>query len=216
MGIAETPKTPVKAAPKTAAAPVAPSVQEGIGDAARQFAKGAVLDRNPYLKMAFTNPYNLSLFGGVLAAAGLTLNPVLAVVALGLEGLWLLHAPDNERLKHILEDGHFDSVGVCLDLGHAHLTVGVAEAIATFADRIVSVHMHDNHGLKDEHLWPGDGDIDWPAAAQALNALPAPPVTVLELSQSLGEPAAELPARIPRAFALLDYSGSPIGVGRNQ
>jgi len=129
----------------------------------------------------------------------------------------LLSEPTRpERLKHILEDGHFDSVGVCLDLGHAHLTVGVAEAIATFADRIVSVHMHDNHGLKDEHLWPGDGDIDWPAAAQALNALPAPPVTVLELSQSLAEPAAELPARIPRAFALLDYSGSPIGVGRNQ
>src|SRR5664279_1407562 len=110
MGNIETPKTPVKAAPKTAAVPVAPSVKEGISDAARQFAKGAVLDRNPYLKMAFTNPYNLSLFGGVLAAAGLTLNPVLAVVALGLEGLWLLHAPDNERLKHILWDPKFEKL----------------------------------------------------------------------------------------------------------
>ena len=110
MGIAETPKTPVKAAPKTSLTPDAPTVKEGISDAARQFAKGAVLDRNPYLKMAFTNPYNLSLFGGVLAAAGLTLNPVLAVVALGLEGLWLLHAPDNERLKHILWDPKFEKL----------------------------------------------------------------------------------------------------------
>ncbi|MGZ6987992.1 MAG: hypothetical protein ACXVH0_03425, partial [Thermoanaerobaculia bacterium] len=84
--------------------------QEGITDAARQVARGAVLDRSPYLKMAFTNPYNLSLFAGALAAAGLTLNPVLAVVALGLEGLWLLHAPDNTRLKHLLWDPKFEKL----------------------------------------------------------------------------------------------------------
>ena len=64
----------------------------------------------------------------------------------------------------ILEMGHLDNIGVCLDLGHAHITVGVAEAIATLGKRIGEVHVHDNHGIKDEHLWPGDGTIDWPAA----------------------------------------------------
>ncbi len=110
MGTVETPKTPVKAAPRIAPASAAPTVQEGITDAARSVAKGLVLDRSPYLKMAFTNPYNLSLFGGALAAAGLTLNPVLAVVALGLEGLWLLHAPDSSRLKHLLWDPRFEKL----------------------------------------------------------------------------------------------------------
>jgi hypothetical protein len=110
MGTVETPKTPVKAAPKMAPAAAAPTVQEGITDAARQVARGTVLDRSPYLKMAFTNPYNLSLFTGALAAAGLTLNPVLAVVALGLEGLWLLHAPDSKRLKHLLWDPKFEKL----------------------------------------------------------------------------------------------------------
>lgn len=110
MGTVETPRTPVKAVPKAAPARATPSVQEGISDAARQFARGAVLDKSPYLKMAFTNPYNLSLFGGALAAAGLTLNPVLAVVALGLEGLWLLHAPDSKRLKHLLWDPKFEKL----------------------------------------------------------------------------------------------------------
>jgi hypothetical protein len=100
----------VKAAPKTAPAEAAPTVQEGITDAARQVARGTVLDRSPYLKMAFTNPYNLSLFAGALAAAGITLNPILAVVALGLEGLWLLHAPDNKRLKHLLWDPKFEKL----------------------------------------------------------------------------------------------------------
>ncbi|HSB64654.1 MAG TPA: hypothetical protein VLJ18_10835 [Thermoanaerobaculia bacterium] len=110
MGTVETPKTPVKAAPKTAPTSAAPTVREGIREGARSVAKGFLLDRNPYLKMAFTNPYNLSLFAGALAAAGITLNPVLAVVALGLEGLWLLHAPDSSRLKHLLWDPKFEKL----------------------------------------------------------------------------------------------------------
>ena len=117
----------------------------------------------------------------------------------------LLSEPTTpEHLMEILETGHLDQIGVCLDLGHAHITVGVPEAIATLGARIIQVHAHDNHGLKDEHLFPGDGTIDWPAAAAALNALAAPPAIVLELSSKLpGEPAA-LPARFRKAFELLD------------
>jgi hypothetical protein len=107
-----------------------PSVKEGISDAARQLARGAVLDRSPYLKMAFTNPYNLSLFFGALAAAGITLNPILAIVALGLEGLWLLHSPDNKRLRHLLWDPRFDKLRKAIEAQEraARLaTVGDAE-----------------------------------------------------------------------------------------
>jgi sugar phosphate isomerase/epimerase len=106
-------------------------------------------------------------------------------------------------LIEILETGHLDQIGVCLDLGHAHMTVGVPEAIATLGARIVQVHAHDNHGLKDEHLWPGDGAIDWSATAAALSALSAPPAIVLELSSKLAGDPAELPERIRRAFELL-------------
>jgi sugar phosphate isomerase/epimerase len=108
------------------------------------------------------------------------------------------------HLLTILEMGHLDQVGVCLDLGHAHFAVdgGVGEAIATLGARIVSVHVHDNHGLQDEHLWPGDGTLDWPAAVNALKALTTPPATVLEISYSVPDSPAELPARIGRAFGL--------------
>jgi len=109
-----------------------------------------------------------------------------------------------EHLVHILEIGHLDSVGVCLDLGHAHITVGIRDAIATLSRRIVSVHAHDNHGFKDEHLWPGEGNVDWLATAATLNALPEPPAIVLEISHSVhGEPA-DLPNRIRQAFERLD------------
>ncbi|MFZ1086507.1 MAG: sugar phosphate isomerase/epimerase family protein [Terracidiphilus sp.] len=108
------------------------------------------------------------------------------------------------HLIEILEIGHLDQIGVCLDLGHAHMTVGVSEAIATLGKRIVQVHAHDNHSLKDEHLFPGDGSIDWPTATAALNALTVPPAVVLELSSKLPDEPAALPERIQKAFELLD------------
>jgi len=109
-----------------------------------------------------------------------------------------------QHLLQILDTGHQDSIGVCLDIGHAHLTTGIPAAINTLGSRIGSAHAHDNHGLKDEHLFPGDGTIDWPATAAALNALPAPPAIVLELSSKLTDEPAALPARIRKAFELLD------------
>jgi sugar phosphate isomerase/epimerase len=109
-----------------------------------------------------------------------------------------------EHLIEILEIGHLDQIGVCLDLGHAHMTVGVPEAIATLGMRITQLHVHDNHGQKDEHLFPGDGTIDWPAATTALNALPAPPAIVIELSSKLPDELSALPGRIRKTFELLD------------
>jgi sugar phosphate isomerase/epimerase len=107
-----------------------------------------------------------------------------------------------EHLVTILEMGRLTNVGVCLDLGHAHITVGTADAVRTLGDRIATVHVHDNHGMKDEHLWPGSGTIDWPATAKALKSLATPPATVLEISYSLPEAHATLPAQIEEAFAL--------------
>jgi sugar phosphate isomerase/epimerase len=114
----------------------------------------------------------------------------------------LSEATTPEHLVLIIEMGHLDNVGVCLDLGHAHITVGTAAAIATLGERIASVHVHDNHGLKDEHLWPGDGTIDWTETAKALKALATPPATVLEISYTLPDAHAELPALTEKAFGL--------------
>jgi sugar phosphate isomerase/epimerase len=108
------------------------------------------------------------------------------------------------HLITILDMGHLDRVGVCLDLGHAHLTVGIAEAIATLGRHIASVHVHDNHGIKDEHLWPGDGSIDWPLTVEALKTLPTAPATVLEISQNLPDTPVQISARIGEGFALFD------------
>jgi sugar phosphate isomerase/epimerase len=109
-----------------------------------------------------------------------------------------------EHLLTILDLGHLNNVGICLDLGHAHISGGIAEAIGTLGNRIATLHVHDNHGIKDEHLWPGDGTIDWPATMKALKALPTPPAAVLEIHHSLDADSHIVPARIEQSFALFD------------
>lgn len=88
----------------------APTIEEGLRDAARNVARDAIFERRPYLRMAFSNPYNLSLFLGGMTAAAVTFNPFLALATLGLEAIWLLHAPDSQRLRHILWDPRFEKL----------------------------------------------------------------------------------------------------------
>ena len=115
----------------------------------------------------------------------------------------LSEATTPEHLLTILEMGHLNS-SICLDLGHAHIDPGTSESIGTLGPRIGSVHVHDNHGTRDEHLWPGDGTIDWPATAKALKELASPPAVVLEIAHSLSDPAASIPDRIKKAFDLFE------------
>ena len=108
-----------------------------------------------------------------------------------------------ENLMQILSIGHFKRIGVCLDLGHAHMTAGINEAISTFAGRIGSVHIHDNNGMKDEHLWPGDGNIDWTKTVELLNSLPGQPARVLEINFTENKSPADVTTRSLAAFELV-------------
>jgi hypothetical protein len=83
-------------------------IREGFASGVKAVARDTLLERRPYLKLAFANPFNLSLLSGGLAAALLTANPFLALAALGLEALWLLHAPDSRRLRALLWDPRFE------------------------------------------------------------------------------------------------------------
>jgi sugar phosphate isomerase/epimerase len=87
-----------------------------------------------------------------------------------------------ENLMKLIQTLHYDDIGICLDLGHVHLTVGVEAAFDTLKPLIRSVHVHDNHGVKDEHLWPGEGTIDFPRTMELLRTAPQVPALVLELN----------------------------------
>jgi len=64
-------------------------------------------EKPPYFKYAFANPYNVSLLLGALGASVLTLNPLLAVAALGAEAIWLLNAPGSSALRRLMWDPQF-------------------------------------------------------------------------------------------------------------
>lgn len=111
-----TPTTTVEQTPTVAAAATKPALPSSdLAGAVKSTFKDAVFERRPYLKFAFANPYNLTLLLGALAASAITLNPIPAIVALGLEGLWLLHAPESKFLKRILWDPKFEKIRTALE-----------------------------------------------------------------------------------------------------
>jgi hypothetical protein len=76
--------------------------------ATQAFVRQKVYEKRSYLKAAFANPYNLSLLAGGLAASVLTVNPLLAIITVGLELLWVVNAPGSKKLQEWLWDPSFD------------------------------------------------------------------------------------------------------------
>ncbi len=114
-----------------------------------------------------------------------------------------------ENLLATVEQGHLKDIGFCLDIGHAHLGQGIANAMESMGPRIRSVHIHDNAGDRDAHLWPGEGTIDWPQTMQALAQLPQPPTTVLEISSRVEDTGDVLAQKFRRSFELMAISAKP-------
>ena len=113
-----------------------------------------------------------------------------------------------EHILEILRVGHFDRVGVCLDIGHAHLSrpennIGIDEAFELLKPRIAQLHLHDNHGQHDDHLWPGSGTIDWTNIAKQVATLPANTPGILEIAHDLEETPDSVTAKATQAFDLL-------------
>jgi sugar phosphate isomerase/epimerase len=78
-------------------------------------------------------------------------------------------------------------VGICLDLGHAALMGDVADAIDLVSGELVTTHVHDNRGRRDDHLVPFDGKIDWATALMALQKVGYEGMLLFELA-STGTP----------------------------
>jgi hypothetical protein len=91
------------------------AVQRAIQETAVDAVRDAVFEKRPYLKMAFANPYNLSLLGGALAAAVATANPLIAAAAIGAELIWLLHGPESKTLRRLLWDPRFEKVRLAIE-----------------------------------------------------------------------------------------------------
>lgn len=101
--------------------------------------------------------------GGIASESG---------IILALENLppgYLGHTP--EEIISLLNGTNRDSVAVCFDSGHANLSGHFAEFASALLPHAVTTHLHDNDGSGDQHLYPGLGNIDWPAFSSAFKVL---------------------------------------------
>jgi sugar phosphate isomerase/epimerase len=91
-------------------------------------------------------------------------------------------------LRDLIEDD-LDGldVGVCLDYGHAHLMGDLGEAIETLSGHLLTTHVHDNGGRRDDHLVPFAGSIDWDAAMMSTQKIGYDGIFMLEVGDT-GDP----------------------------
>ena len=115
-----------------------------------------------------------------------------------------------ERLVEMLHTSHFDDVGVCFDVGHAHIMGDLAGAFAILKDHILSTHVHDNKKDKDTHLWPGEGSMDWAETMQLLRSAPHTPPLLLEI-EGEGKDHAQVEGGMTEAFKKLEQTMSAAG-----
>ncbi|MCL2195470.1 MAG: sugar phosphate isomerase/epimerase [Oscillospiraceae bacterium] len=80
----------------------------------------------------------------------------------------------------------FDSprFGYCFDSGHWNARRRDFDWLTRWPERLMALHLHDNHGVDDEHLLPGDGTIDWPALMQKIAATGYTGATALEVGKA--------------------------------
>jgi sugar phosphate isomerase/epimerase len=77
----------------------------------------------------------------------------------------------------------------------------VAQAFDVLKSLIRSTHVHDNGGTSDDHLWPGDGTVNWEETMSLLRAAPQVPPLLLEIK---GEGKTDIVEGLAKSFRKLE------------
>jgi sugar phosphate isomerase/epimerase len=73
-------------------------------------------------------------------------------------------------------------VGICLDTGHAHLSGDLLTVIEKLSGHLWMMHTADNRGQRDDHLPPGDGQIDWQRLLRQMAGIGFSGAIILEIA----------------------------------
>jgi sugar phosphate isomerase/epimerase len=117
---------------------------------------------------------------------------------------------DPTYLRNFVDETRLSGLRFNFDIGHAHLADGpederIEKSFAPLRDLVASVHLHDNHGDKDEHLPPYDGTIDWASAIKTLKSGPETNLPlVLELKEKTGPDAPDAVEQLEAARKAID------------
>jgi len=73
-------------------------------------------------------------------------------------------------IARVLADYPPDLAGLCYDCGHGNLSGEGLDWLERLKDRLISVHLHDNDGLSDQHKPLFSGTNDWDRLARIMAA----------------------------------------------
>ncbi len=91
-------------------------------------------------------------------------------------------------------------VGICLDTGHAHLSGDLGTVAHKLSGHLWMMHATDNHGRHDDHLPPGDGQIDWLRLLRQMRTIGFHGAIILELAGHIDQQTTLDGARRARRF----------------
>jgi sugar phosphate isomerase/epimerase len=117
---------------------------------------------------------------------------------------------DPAYLRTFVDETRLTGLRFNFDIGHAHLADGpeaerIEKAFAPLRGLVISAHLHDNHGEKDEHLPPYDGTIDWESAVKAMKSAPEQDLALtLELKEKTGHDTPSTAEQLAAASESLD------------
>jgi sugar phosphate isomerase/epimerase len=117
---------------------------------------------------------------------------------------------DPSYLRAFVDETRLTGLRFNFDVGHAHLSdfpeeERVEKSFSPLRELVSSVHLHDNHGEKDEHLPPYDGTIDWSTVIKTLQAAPQTSLPlVLELKEKTGPEAPSATEQLANARAAMN------------
>jgi len=90
-----------------------------------------------------------------------------------------------EELRKVVEEV---GAGIVYDVGHANLRereegrrLDVRSQIRAMGKSLLHLHVHDNRGKDDDHLVPGEGEIDFVALSEALREVGYRGMVIAEL-----------------------------------
>jgi len=115
-----------------------------------------------------------------------------------------------DYLRAFVDETRLSGLRFNFDIGHAFLADGpeeerIEKSFSPLRDLLASIHLHDNHGEKDEHLPPYEGAIAWDAAIPLLKSAPVPDLpVVLELKEKFGPESPSVPEQLSAARSAFD------------
>jgi sugar phosphate isomerase/epimerase len=74
----------------------------------------------------------------------------------------------NDYIDCVLTRLHSERIRICYDAGHEFAYSSVCDVPERYGKLISVVHFSDNFGVKDEHLLPFEGIVDWSSVMKRL------------------------------------------------